>query len=142
MHDDPTTEHPLLPRPVRSRASRPGDAGTASGHEEFHRTAVCPVRSPGGGHRAAAAGSGGLPGPFQGGPPASTPTLTCAATWPGAPSVAWIRQMWPSVPQACSGRSRSLRGRNARGVLGLPLSGFAVTIPERCAFSVVAESGE
>jgi hypothetical protein len=25
---------------------------------------------------------------FKGGPLASTPTLTCAATWPGAPSVA------------------------------------------------------
>ena len=24
-------------------------------------------------------------------PPASTPNLTCAATWPGAPSTAWTR---------------------------------------------------
>jgi site-specific recombinase XerD len=53
-----------------------------SGHEELHRPAICPVRSPGAVHRSAAAGGGCLPGPFKGASRYHTESdLRCYLTW-------------------------------------------------------------
>jgi hypothetical protein len=92
------------------KASRGLGTAAVSAHAELHRPGLSALPSSGAVHRSAATGSCCLPGPSRA-PPVSTPNRTCAATWPGAPSAAWIR--WPP-----SGRTWSCTSGGCRRSAG------------------------
>ena len=82
-------EYPVLPHVVCSWAIRRAAAAAVAGHDDLHRAAV-PSRPIIWCRSLISYGWRRLPTwPGSRAPPATTPSLTCAATWPGALNAAW-----------------------------------------------------